>query len=60
MDALAAAAGHRDQATVDAVNNSWLVYEGNIRINDASAYLAAEDALALFEQGRARPTTPPA
>jgi major membrane immunogen (membrane-anchored lipoprotein) len=48
MDALGAAPATANKAAVDAVNNSWLVYEGNIRIDDAQAYLDAEDALALF------------
>jgi hypothetical protein len=50
MDAMAAAPATASQTTVDAINNSWLVYEGNIRINDATAYLSAEDALALFSK----------
>jgi hypothetical protein len=48
MDALVAAPASATAAAIDAVNGSWLVYEGNIRIDDAPAYLAAEDALALF------------
>jgi ketosteroid isomerase-like protein len=50
MDALAAAPATASQTTVDAINNSWLAYEGNIRVNDAAAYLSAEDALALFSK----------
>src|SRR4051794_26508355 len=50
MDALTAAPTTASQTTVDAINNSWLVYEGNIRVNDAAAYLSAEDALALFSR----------
>ena len=50
MDALVAAPATADQSTVDAVNNSWLIYEGNIRLDDAASYLAAEDALALFSK----------
>ncbi|MEO5901430.1 MAG: hypothetical protein ABIR68_15070 [Ilumatobacteraceae bacterium] len=48
MDALVAVPATATTAAVDAVNNAWLVYEGNIRIDDAQAYLDAEDALALF------------
>jgi len=50
MDALVAAPGTANQSTVDALNNSWLIYEGNIRLDDAASYLAAEDALALFSK----------
>src|SRR6478609_11432189 len=50
MDALVAAPGTANQSTVDAVNSSWLIYEGNIRLDDAASYLAAEDALALFSK----------
>ena len=45
-------AGHRQTRRRSMpINNSWLVYEGNIRINDATAHLPrAEDALALFSK----------
>ena len=48
MDAMAAAPSTASDATITAVSDSWLVYEGNIKVNDAAAYLDAEDALALF------------
>ncbi len=50
MDAMVAAPATASRTSVDAVNNSWLVYEGNIRVDDAAAYLSAEDALALFSK----------
>ena len=50
MEDLIAAPSTADQATVDAVTASWLVYEGNIKTNDAATYLDAEDALALFSK----------
>jgi len=50
MDQLVTAGTTATQASLDAVESSWAAYEGNIRINDASAYLAAEDALALFDK----------
>lgn len=48
IDALAAAPATATTTAVDTVNKSWLVYEGNVRIADAQAYLDAEDALARF------------
>ncbi|MFT3853235.1 MAG: hypothetical protein QM733_10915 [Ilumatobacteraceae bacterium] len=50
IDAIVADPTTASSTTVDAVNNSWLVYEGNIRLNDAATYLDAEDALALFSK----------
>lgn len=50
MDAIVADPTTAIATTVDAINNSWLVYEGNIRLNDAASYLDAEDALALFSK----------
>ncbi len=50
MDAMVDDPSTANQSTVDAVNNSWLIYEGNIRLDDAASYLAAEDALALFSK----------
>jgi hypothetical protein len=54
MDALVAAPASATTAAVDAVNNSWRVYEGNIRTADAQAYLDGEDALALFSDAAKR------
>ena len=50
MDAMVADPTTASETTVDAVNESWEVYEGNIRADDAAAYLDAEDALALFSK----------
>src|SRR4051794_23476236 len=48
METMVADPSTANQSTVDGVNNSWLIYEGNVRLDDAASYLAAEDALALF------------
>jgi hypothetical protein len=50
MDAMVADPATASQTTVDAVNDSWQVYEGNVRLDDPAAYLDAEDALALFSK----------
>ena len=48
MDAMTAAPSTASDETITAVSDSWRVYDGNIKVNDAAAYLDAEDALALF------------
>lgn len=50
MDAMTAAPSTANDATIAAISDGWLMYEGNIKNNDANTYLAAEDALALFAQ----------
>ncbi len=54
LDALAAAPSSANAGAVAVVNNSWQVYEGNIRTVDPQAYLDGEDALARFTQAAAK------